>query len=76
MNWSVIYYKVRYWMIIISSIGVGGIFWGALIGGIVRIIFDLEEETALLWIALPIFIAFIPYCIFVLPKHLRKAGIL
>lgn len=76
MNWPEIYYRVRYWMIILSSIGVAGIFWGALIGGIARIVFDLEEETALLWVALPIFLAFIPFCIFVLPKHLRKAGIL
>ena len=41
-----------------------------------RWLFGLDENTALLWVWLPIFIAFIPFCIFILPKHLRKAGIL
>lgn len=53
-----------------------GIFWGMLGAGLGRWLLGLGEETALLWIALPIFIAFIPFCIFILPKHLRKAGIL
>lgn len=53
-----------------------GIFWGALFAGLVRMAFDLQEEIALLWIGIPIFIALLPFCIFVLPKHLRKAGIL
>ena len=76
MNWPKIYYWVRYWLVILSSIGVAGIFWGMLGAGLARWLFSLDEETALLWIALPIFIAFIPFCIFILPKHLRKAGIL
>ena len=76
MKWPAIYYWIRYWIIIISSIGVSGIFWGMLGAGLGRWIFDLEEETALLWIALPIFIGVIPYCVFVLPKHLRKCGII
>lgn len=76
MNWPAVYYWVRYWIIIISSIGVGGVFWGMLGAGLGRWLFDLEEETALLWIALPILVAFIPISIFILPKHLRKAGIL
>ena len=76
MNWPAIYYWTRYWIIIISSIGVAGIFWGGLIGWIARIVFNLEEETALLYIGLPILIAFIPITIIFLPKHLRKAGIL
>lgn len=53
-----------------------GIVWGMLGAGLGRWLLGLEEETALLWIALPIFVGFIPFCIFVLPKHLRKAGIL
>lgn len=63
-------------MIILSSIGVTGIFWGTLGAGLCRWLFGIEEETALLWVAMPIFVAFIPFCILVLPKHLRKAGIL
>lgn len=53
-----------------------GIFWGMIGAGLGRWILGLDENTAILWIGLPIFIAFIPYCIFVFPKHLRKAGIL
>lgn len=75
MNWPDLYYKIRYWIIIIGSTG-AGIFWGMLGAGLGRWLFDLEEETALLWIALPIFVGFIPFCVFILPKHLRKAGIL
>lgn len=37
---------------------------------------DDDEETALLWVGLPVLIAFLPFCVFILPKHLRKAGIL
>jgi hypothetical protein len=76
MDWKSLLYKIRYWNIIISSIGVSGISWGMLGAGVGRLFFDLEEEASLLWIALPIFIACIPFCIFILPKHLRKAGIL
>lgn len=76
MEWPKIHYWIRYWTIIILSIGATGIFWGGLAGGIVRVLFKIEEETALLWIALPIFLACIPICIFILPKHLRRIGIL
>jgi hypothetical protein len=62
-------------MIIIGSMG-AGIFWGMLGAGLGRWLWGLDEETALLWIGLPIFLGFIPFCIFVLPKELRKSGIL
>jgi hypothetical protein len=75
MNLPKIYHLVRYWLIIIGSMG-AGIFWGTLGAGLGRWLFDLEEETALLLIGLPIFIVGIPISIFILPKHLRKAGIL
>ncbi len=76
MNWPAIYYWTRYCILIISSIGVAGIFWGMLGAGLGRWLFGLDEETALLYIGLPILIAFIPITIIFLPKHLRKAGIL
>lgn len=53
-----------------------GLMWAALAVGLSRWLFELDEQTALLWVGLPIFLAFIPFCIFILPKHLRKAGIL
>lgn len=75
MNWPRIRYTIRYWMIIVGSTG-AGIVWGMLGAGLGRWLLGLEEETALLWIALPIFVGFIPFCVFVLPKYFRKAGIL
>lgn len=76
MNWQKIYTAIRTIMVI-GGLGTGaGILWAALGAGLGRWLFGLDENTALLWIGLPIFIAFIPFCIFILPKHLRKAGIL
>ena len=76
MNWPAIYYWTRYWIIVICSIVLAGIFWGSVGGGICRLLFGLDEETALLWVGLPIFIACIPYGVFVLPKALKKAGMI
>jgi len=76
MKWPEIYYVVRASIILVSATVFAGIFWAALIAGLIRWAFDLDEETALLWIALPIFLGFIPFGVFVLPKELRKSGIL
>ncbi len=62
---------------VIGGAGLGaGIFWAMVFTGMVRLLFGLDEETALLWVGLPVLIAFLPFCVFILPKHLRKAGIL
>ena len=74
--WPPVYVAVRTCMVI-GGAGLGaGLFWAALFAGISRWLFGLDEETALLWVGLPVMIAFLPFCIFILPKHLRKAGIL
>lgn len=75
MRWQKIYVAVRTTLIVGGSLG-AGILWAALGAGLSRWLFGLDENTAVLWVGLPIFVAFIPFCIFVLPKHLRKAGIL
>ena len=76
MNWQKIYTVIRTIMVV-GGLGTGaGIMWAALGAGLGRWLFGLDENTALLWVGLPIFIAFISFCIFILPKHLRKAGIL
>lgn len=75
MNWQKVYVAIRTCLIIGGSMG-AGIMWAALGVGLSRWLFGLDEQTALLWVGLPIFLAFIPFCIFILPKHLRKAGIL
>ena len=75
MDWSKIYATVPTHMILGGSMG-AGIMWAALGAAVSLWLFGFDENTALLWVGLPIFIAFIPFCIFTLPKHLRKAGIL
>jgi hypothetical protein len=76
MSWQTVYVLVRTG-IVVGGLGTGaGIMWAALAGGLSRWLFGIDEEAALLWVALPIFILFIPFTIFVLPKHLRKAGLI
>lgn len=76
MNWPAVYVFVRTCMVI-GGAGLGaGIFWAMVFTGMARLLFGLDEETALLWVGLPVLIAFLPFCVFILPKHLRKAGIL
>lgn len=76
MNWPQIYTVVRTTMIIVGSWLGAGTFWAFLTASLVRWLFDLDENTAFLWIGLPVFMLFLPFCLFILPKHLRKAGIL
>jgi hypothetical protein len=74
--WPTVYLAVRT-IGVVGGLGIGaGLLWAALFAGLSRWLFGLDEETALLWVGLPVLIAFLPFCIFVLPKHLRKAGIL
>jgi len=76
MNWPAVYVAVRTVMVV-GGLGMGaGIMYAMLFAGLARWLFDLDEETSILWVGLPVLIAFVPFCIFVLPKHLRKAGIL
>ncbi len=74
--WPSVYLAVRTWMVIGGAWVGAGLMWAALFAGIARWLFGLDEETALLWVGLPVLIAFLPFCIFILPKHLKKAGIL
>lgn len=76
MKWSAVYVAVRT-VLVIGGLGMGaGIMWAMLFAGLARWMFDLDENTALLCVGLPVLVAFLPFCIFILPKHLRKAGIL
>jgi hypothetical protein len=76
MNWPNVYVTIRTTMVIGGAWLGAGLMWAMLFVGLSRWIFGLDEETALLWVGLPVLIAFLPFCIFILPKHLRKAGIL
>lgn len=76
MNWPNFYVAIRTTMVIGGGWLGAGLMWATLFAGLARWLFGLDEETALLWVGLPFMIAFLPFCIFVMPKHLRKAGIL
>ncbi len=76
MSWRTVCVAIRTLMVIGGAWLGAGVIWAALITGLIRWLFDLDEETALLWVGLPVLVAFLPFCVFVLPKHLRKAGIL
>lgn len=76
MNWQTVYILVRA-TIVVGGIGTGaGIMWAMLAAGLSRWLLGLDEDAALLCVALPIFILFIPFTVFVLPTHLRKAGLI
>ena len=76
MNWQKIYSTIRTVMLVGgSSIG-AGIFYASIIAWICRIAFKLEENTALIWIGLPIFVVFTTWAIIYFPKALRKAGLI
>jgi hypothetical protein len=76
MSWQTLYVAIRTFMVIGGAWLGAGIVWAALFSILASWLFGLDEETSLLWVGLPVLIAFLPFCIFVLPKHLRKAGIL
>lgn len=74
--WPSVYLVVRTFFVV-GGLGMGaGLMWAALFAGLARWLFGLDEESALLWVGLPVLVAFLPFCIFILPKHLRKAGML
>ncbi len=74
--WMLRFSKARA-LLIIGCAWVGSsIFWGMLFVGVLRLVFALDENIALM-IAIPITLALLfPFCVFILPKHLRKSGIL
>jgi hypothetical protein len=73
---SEIDYWARYCSIIFGVCGMTGIFYGMIGVAIGRLLFGLDENTAMLYVFLPIFILCIPIGVFLAPKHLKKVGIL
>ena len=75
MNWQKIYSTVRTTMIMGGAlVGAGG-FYAVVVVGICRLIFKLEDNTAL-WIGGVVFVAFTIWGCIYLPRHLRKAGLI
>ena len=76
MNWRKILAAERT-ITIVGSIAVGssGIY-AFIVAGVCRIMFNLDENLALLWIGLPLFVVFLIVHICLLPKQLRRAGLI
>lgn len=74
MTFQKIYTFVRTTIIVGSTALFTGGFYAAVIAGICRLAFKLEENTALLWIGGPIFVVVTIWASIYMPKHLRKTG--
>lgn len=74
MIFEKIYSFVRTKIIVWGSAIGAGVFYTFVITGICRLLFKMEENTALLWIGVPFFLLFTILALIYLPKRLRKAG--
>jgi hypothetical protein len=76
MNWRRLYATVE----ICFTVGLfalcGAGLWSFVVAGLCRIIFELGDNESMLWVGLPLFIGINIWLIRVLPKSLRKAGII
>jgi hypothetical protein len=72
----------RLWAVIQTCLVVGGaaivgaVFWAMAITGLCRIAFGLDEDRAMLYIFVPLCVATTVSLIRLLPKRLRRAGML
>lgn len=57
-----------------ASIVSGG--WGFVIAAFVAIKFNLDENTAIIWVALPLFAIIFVWGLIYLPSPLRRAGMI
>jgi hypothetical protein len=64
-------------VITVGSISLGSAgAYAFVFAGVCRIVFNLEETTAIFWIGIPIFIILAILHIIFLPPYLRKTGII
>jgi hypothetical protein len=68
------YRKVRTTMIVVSLTFGTGVFWAALVAGLVQYIFNSNENQTLLFVGWPVFVLYCIWCVRHLPGILRKAG--
>lgn len=57
-----------------SSFGTG-VFWSFLAAGVIRHVFDLDEDRVLSFFGVPMFSAYFIWCFFYLYRMLRKLGV-
>ena len=66
--------KIRnFTFVFFSSFGAGG-FWSFFVAEGIRHIFDLDEDRVLLFLGVPMFLAYFIWCFFYLYRMLRKIG--
>ncbi|MGF6880020.1 hypothetical protein [Paraburkholderia sp. MM5477-R1] len=76
MNWRRLYATIQI-AAVVGGIATGGAgCWAFVIAGLCRMAFQLDENKAMSLIGLPLFIGLMIWFIRLLPKHLRKAGML
>lgn len=76
MNWRRLYAAAQIWFVVCLMSVASSCFYAVIVIGICRKVFELPENLALLWIGLPLFIVLVVLHIRLLPKPLRKAGML
>jgi hypothetical protein len=76
MNWRRFYATIQVGAVV-GGVALGGAgCWAFIIAGLFRIVFHLDENKSMALIALPLFIGLLIWFIRLLPRHLRKTGIL
>jgi hypothetical protein len=76
MNWRRLYATIQIWLTV-GSLALGSaILYSVIVVGVCRKLLAIRESIAVYWIGLPSLIALSVWFALVLPKHLRKAGIL
>lgn len=76
MNLKKLYISIRTIIFVGAAAIVSGGFYSFVIAGICRIVFKLEENVALIWIGLPIFVVTSALTIVYFPRAMRKAGLI
>ncbi|CAM2156517.1 hypothetical protein A6456_38220 [Paraburkholderia tropica] len=76
MNWRRLYATAQIWLTV-GSLALGSaILYSVIVVGVCRKILAVSESIAVYWIGLPLLIALFIWFVLILPKHLRKAGML
>ncbi|NUA26640.1 hypothetical protein FCJ59_07460 [Cupriavidus basilensis] len=76
MNQKRLIATLNTWFILGLASAFGAGCWAFVTAGVCRIAFHLEENTAMLFIGAPLFVVLLIWFWRILPKHLRKAGML
>lgn len=74
MNKGTWFEWIEYWILAISCIIFIGLFYGYIVVGISRLLFDIEELTAFLVFGLPVFIVCTLIYLPKMPKFFKRPG--